>query len=85
MKIRATLDKWLFGQPGGVLGTRSLVTIIIVGITAAMWFLEIDISETQEDVVKLVLAFYFITRAVQGGTNGVGTDGVDQPTKPPAE
>ncbi len=63
-----------------------MVTLIIAGVTAAMWILEIPISDVQSDALKLVLAFYFITRAVQGSSNGaspVGTEGIDQPTKPP--
>lgn len=83
MGFKKMIDKWLFGKPGGLLGTRSMVTLIIAGVTAAMWALEIPISDVQNDALKLVLAFYFITRAVQSGTNMSSTEGIDQPTKPP--
>ncbi len=59
------VKEWLTGA-GGLLRVRGLMTILVVAVTAAMWLMEIEVSEPQMGLVGLIVGSYLTKRAGQG-------------------
>ena len=58
----------IFGE-GGLLRVRAIIALGLTAVTSFMWVNEIPVSDQQELINGIVLAFYFGTRGAEGVKN----------------